>query len=65
MTLYCLIHNHEHGSDAYLFKAEKHIDDGEAAAQLNVDFILDGVETIDVAPVVNVKAESVDCPVLD
>ena len=50
--IYCLTHHHEHGSDAYLFQSDHAVDPGEAAAQLGVDFVLDG-EIIDVAQVVN------------
>ena len=53
MNVYCLMHHHGNGSDAYLFQAEHTIDPGEAAARLGVDFCLGCGETVDVAPVIN------------
>lgn len=58
MSLYCLIHKHSHGSDAYLFWAlDLSLGDGEIAARLGVNrrpFLGEGLT---IAPITNVNTE--------
>lgn len=59
MTLFCLTHSHDNGVDSYLFEADTAPDAGEIAAQLGIDFVLQGgKEDIVVSVVANAEGFS-------